>query len=114
MPKAAQSITSQFKALTIEEQAAVLPQLVAVHEQSRAQRIKLLEAEMAQLRRKDVKSFIRPVVKKTRAKPQATHRSKKDRTLTWSGRGSMPRWMRDEMKTLKLKPDAFLIAKSRQ
>ncbi|WP_458180976.1 H-NS family nucleoid-associated regulatory protein [Bradyrhizobium sp. 14AA] len=49
--------------------------------------------------------------KKTRVKPQPTHRSKKDRKLTWTGRGSMPRWMREEMKALKLKPDAFLIGR---
>jgi DNA-binding protein H-NS len=47
--------------------------------------------------------------RKTRAKPKSTHRSKKDRKLTWSGRGSMPRWMREEMKSLKLKPSAFLL-----
>jgi DNA-binding protein H-NS len=46
-------------------------------------------------------------VKKTRAKPTPTHRSKKDRKLNWSGRGSMPRWIREEMKAMKLKPDAF-------
>jgi DNA-binding protein H-NS len=41
--------------------------------------------------------------------PKPTHRSKKERKLTWSGRGSEPRWMRAEMKALKLKPDAFKI-----
>lgn len=30
-------------------------------------------------------------VKKSMAKPKPTHRSKKDRKLTWTGRGSMPR-----------------------
>jgi DNA-binding protein H-NS len=42
-----------------------------------------------------------------KAKP--THRSKKNRKLTWSGCGSTPHWMKEEMKALKLKPDAFLI-----
>lgn len=50
-------------------------------------------------------------VKKTRAKPTATYRSKKDRKLTWTGRGSTPHWMREEMKELRLKSDAFLIGK---
>ncbi len=31
--------------------------------------------------------------------------------LSWTGRGSMPRWMWKEMKALKLKPNAFLIVK---
>src|ERR1700761_7720254 len=48
-------------------------------------------------------------VKKARAKPGAKYRSKKDRKLTWSGRGSVPRWMRDEMKASKLKPSNFLV-----
>lgn len=50
-------------------------------------------------------------IKKTRAKPKPTHRSKKDRRLTRTGRGSMPVWLREEMKQLKQKPEAFLIRK---
>ena len=37
------------------------------------------------------------------------YRSKKDPSLTWAGRGATPVWMREEMKTRKLKKDAFLI-----
>jgi DNA-binding protein H-NS len=37
------------------------------------------------------------------------YRSRKDRSLTWAGRGATPRWMREEMKAGKLKKDAFLI-----
>ena len=37
------------------------------------------------------------------------YRSRKDRTLTWTGRGATPRWMREEMKAGKLKKEAFLI-----
>src|SRR5262249_40261873 len=37
------------------------------------------------------------------------YRSKKDRSLTWAGRGMVPRWMREEMKAGKLKKEAFLI-----
>jgi DNA-binding protein H-NS len=43
--------------------------------------------------------------------PWNTHGSKKNCKLTWSGRRSMPRWMREEMKELKLKLGAFLIRK---
>jgi DNA-binding protein H-NS len=50
-------------------------------------------------------------IKKTRTKPKPTHRSRKDRRLTWTGSGSMPIRLREEMKQLKLKPEAFLIRK---
>jgi DNA-binding protein H-NS len=46
-------------------------------------------------------------VKKTGAKPKPSHRSKKDQRSTWTSRGSMPWWMRGEMKALKLKLEAF-------
>jgi DNA-binding protein H-NS len=32
---------------------------------------------------------------------------------TWSGRGMMPRWMRDGMKKSKKKPEDFLIKRGR-
>ncbi|MCC8948220.1 H-NS histone family protein [Bradyrhizobium sp. Arg62] len=48
---------------------------------------------------------------KIRAKAAAKYRSKKDKALTWSGRGSTPRWLREEMKAMKLKQDSFLIVR---
>jgi len=107
--KSAQPIISQFSALSIDEQSVLLSRLVALHERGKAQRLKALQAEMQRLSSREIK--LAKGVKKTRAKPQPTHRSKKNRKLIWSGRGSMPRWMREEMKALKLKPDAFLIVK---
>ena len=44
-----------------------------------------------------------------RAKPKPKYRSKKDKSLKWTGRGMMPVWMREEMKGTKLKKDDFLI-----
>jgi DNA-binding protein H-NS len=46
-----------------------------------------------------------------RAKAQPKYRSRKDSSVTWSGRGMTPVWMREEMKGTKLKKDDFLIAK---
>jgi DNA-binding protein H-NS len=46
-----------------------------------------------------------------RAKAQPKYRSRKNPSVTWSGRGMTPVWMRDEMKGTKLKKDDFLIAK---
>lgn len=40
------------------------------------------------------------------------YRSRKDASLTWSGRGALPRWMREEMKGTKLKKENFLIKAS--
>ena len=45
----------------------------------------------------------------TRAKPKPKYRSKKDKSLKWSGRGMLPIWMREEMKGTKLTKDDFLI-----
>ena len=42
-------------------------------------------------------------------KVPAKYRSRKNPKLTWSGRGALPRWMREEMKARKLKKEAFLI-----
>jgi DNA-binding protein H-NS len=44
-----------------------------------------------------------------RAKPVPKYRSRKDKSLRWTGRGLMPRWMREEMKGTKLTKDHFLI-----
>ncbi len=82
-----------------------------LHFRAKEDRLKALTVEIKTLSKEDARTFFKPMVKKTRTKPKPTHRSKKDKRLTWAGRGSMPRWMRDEMKKLKLKPDAFLIGK---
>jgi DNA-binding protein H-NS len=44
-----------------------------------------------------------------RAKAPPKYRSRKDSSVTWSGRGMTPVWMREEMKGTKLKKDDFLI-----
>jgi DNA-binding protein H-NS len=36
-------------------------------------------------------------------------RSKKDPSVVWSGRGAIPRWMKEEMKGTKLKKENFRI-----
>lgn len=38
------------------------------------------------------------------------YRSKKNKSVTWSGRGITPIWMREEMKGTKFTKDDFLIA----
>jgi DNA-binding protein H-NS len=51
----------------------------------------------------------RGALKGTKVAPQ--YRSKKDPKLTWSGRGAMVGWMKDEMKGTKLKKEDFRIAR---
>lgn len=44
-----------------------------------------------------------------RAKAPPKYRSRKNSSVTWSGRGMTPVWMREEIKGTKLKKDDFLI-----
>ena len=44
-----------------------------------------------------------------RAKAKPKYRSKKNKSLKWSGRGMTPVWMREEMKGTKLKKEDFAI-----
>jgi len=44
-------------------------------------------------------------------KVAAQFRSKKNPKLTWSGRGAMAGWMKEEMKGTKLKKEDFRIAR---
>lgn len=94
--------------LGVNDMKYALEALHRVYDKARKSHGEMMSHELRRLAAAEQKAA---AVKKTRAKPKPTHRSKKDRKLTWSGRGSMPRWMREEMKALKLKPDAFLIAK---
>ena len=43
------------------------------------------------------------------AKAQPKYRSKKDKSVAWSGRGMTPVWMREEMKGTKLTKEDFAI-----
>ncbi|MHC2315199.1 DNA-binding protein H-NS [Bradyrhizobium diazoefficiens] len=97
-----------FMDLGVNDMKYTLEALHRVYDKARKSHDEMMAQELRRLAVQEQKAA---GVKKTRAKPKPTHRSKKDRKLTWSGRGSMPRWMREEMKALRLKPDAFLITK---
>ena len=77
-----------------------------------------IESRAADLRRQlarltsDTSKRDRPAGRKSRMagkKVAAQFRSKRDPSLTWSGRGANPRWMKDEMKGTKLKKEDFRI-----
>ncbi|MBR0721802.1 H-NS family nucleoid-associated regulatory protein [Bradyrhizobium manausense] len=95
-----------FMGLGVNDMKYTLEAMHRVYDKARKAHDEMMAHE---LRRLEVEEQKAAGIRKTRAKPKPTHRSKKDRKLTWTGRGSMPRWMREEMKALKLKPDAFLI-----
>ena len=48
-------------------------------------------------------------LRKLRVVPR--YRSKMDPNVTWSGRGVLPKWMREEMKGTTLSKDDFRIAR---
>ncbi|MCW0221108.1 MAG: H-NS histone family protein [Prosthecobacter sp.] len=116
------NIIKAFNAIPLDEQPQVLVELANHHDYNRVSKLNDLQKEILKLKggaamvakaKKNAAQFVKDVEKQVRRKPKPTHRSKKDRKLTWTGRGSMPRWMRAEMKELKLKPDGFLIAKKK-
>lgn len=54
-----------------------------------------------------VKSYCSVLALQFALLPTRGYRGKKNHKLTWTSRGSMPRGMREQMKELKLKPDAL-------
>jgi DNA-binding protein H-NS len=105
---AGKNLILAFMDLGVNDMRYCLDAMNRVYEDARKLHDVMMARELKRLTAEEAKAA---GVKKTRAKPQPTHRSKKNRNLTWSGRGSMPRWMKEEIKALKLKPDAFLIRK---
>lgn len=109
MKKPAQAVIKQFSSLPIDEQALLLNALGQLHFRAKAKRVKELEQEVEKLSRvKPVPRFPAPA-KKTRAKPKPKYRSQKNRKLSWSGRGSIPRFLRDEMKATRKRLEHFAI-----
>lgn len=111
----AASLVRNFGRLTLDAQALILSELSQLYQGARNQRISALRSEISELRATTKKraagkkKAVTKVAKKSAKKVAAKYRSAKDKTMTWSGRGSMPRWMKSEMKELKVKADHFLI-----
>ncbi|MEZ5764202.1 MAG: H-NS family nucleoid-associated regulatory protein [Xanthobacteraceae bacterium] len=111
----AASLVRNFGRLTLDAQALVLSELSQLYQGARNQRINVLKSEIRELsattKKKAAarKKAVAKVGKKAARKVAAKYRSTKDKTMTWSGRGLMPRWMKAEMKELKVKADHFLI-----
>jgi DNA-binding protein H-NS len=110
-------IVAQFKTLPLEQQAELLLELGNHYDLARIDRIKSLAAEMKKLQSHELKAIPANVKRmatgevKKRVKASAKYRSLKDKSLKWSGRGSLPKFLRDEMKATRKPLSAFLIDK---
>jgi DNA-binding protein H-NS len=58
-----------------------------------------------------VRTVLRVPRASSRVKPKPKYRSRKNKSLKWTGRGMLPVWMREEMKGTKLTKEDFLIAR---
>ena len=75
-----------------------------------AQAITVRAAELRKQLSKLTGSKPARAAKKRKGKKVAPQfRSKKDPSVVWSGRGAIPRWMKEEMKGTKLKKESFRI-----
>ncbi len=116
------AIIKAFNKLPLNDQPQILVELANHHDYNRVSRLDVLKLEVLKLEggaemiaraKKNAAQFVKDIEKEVRRKPKPTHQSKKNKSLKWTGRGSMPRWMREEMKELKLKPVDFLIIKKK-
>ena len=102
----ATDIEKAFRALSLEEMGSALETLRGIHQEAvDAKRADL----MAQLEALGGIPSSSKASSDGRAKPAPKYRSKKDRTLTWSGRGQMAAWLVQEMQETG-KPKEFFLA----
>ena len=102
------SVMKWFGALGFDAQSKVLGELSAIFERGKAEKIRTLEAELAQLKAGTaMKASPAAVAKKAPAvkanplsgrkiPPKNAH--PKDRTKTWAGRGVQPGWVQEFLK----------------
>jgi DNA-binding protein H-NS len=115
--KVGKSFASKFVAgMDVGQLKAYIDDLEATLAAKVQQQREILEGQLAGLQgyvSQKAAGIVRTVLQVpktgTRAKPKPKYRSKKDKSLKWSGRGMLPIWMRDEMKGTKLTKDDFLI-----
>ena len=93
-----------LRAMSVEELLQVRRQIDGVLSERREE----LERQLEQIVGHPLAA---PAVKQNagNSKVISRYRSKKDPNLVWSGRGVLPRWMRDEIKGTKLTKADFLI-----
>jgi DNA-binding protein H-NS len=118
--RAPQRIAPSFAKMEIAQLRRLIDNLEGLLAQTIQQQRSLIEGRLAELRGyvsqkavgglgSDMRVAKTDGRKGRRAKPQPKYQSKKDKSLKWTGRGVMPRWMREETKGTKLTKDSFLI-----
>jgi DNA-binding protein H-NS len=118
--RAPKGIAKSFAKMEVNQLRSLIDDLEGLLSQKiRAQR-SILEGHLAELQgyvSQKAAGVVRTVMRVpkaggrggARAKPEPKYQSKKDKSLKWTGRGRLPRWMREEMKGTKLKKENFLI-----
>lgn len=106
---AREAIISLFDNLDILEMQELIGELATLAEAKKAEEKERL---LARLRAIGVETPGLPHLEKESESPRgapAKYRSKRDPNLTWSGRGHVAGWLRDEMEETKLPREAFRI-----
>lgn len=105
-----------YAEMTIEELQAVVDAALAALEEKKDARRRELLAELESLggvpqpSRRSRSVAPTSDESRSRASPAPKYRSKRDAEVTWSGRGALPRWMKEEMEEMNLSSkDDFLI-----
>jgi DNA-binding protein H-NS len=96
--------TISLRTLSLERLTALRSDV----DQMLAARRREIEKKLALIEAHDVADHA-PVHGLKGRKITAKYRSRKNRSLVWSGRGVIPRWMKEEMKGTTLTKAAFLI-----
>lgn len=109
-------MTKRFAALEVIQMQGLIGQLQTLLTAKVQQQKEFLESQLAGLQvyagnkaGAAVRAITRVPNDRKRAKPPAKYQSQKTKSLKWTGRGLMPRWMVDEMKGTKLTKEDFLI-----
>lgn len=116
MAKGITTATADLRKLSLSELQTVIDAATRIMNEKRDARREELMAELQKLggapgrrgSKSKVVSDAAPARRKSK-KAGLKYRSKKDPQNTWSGRGMLPLWMREEMKGTRLAKEDFLI-----
>ena len=118
--RAPKGIAKSFATMEVTQLRGLIDDLEGLLSQKIQEQRSILEGRLAELQgyvSQKAAGVVRSVMRApkadgrggARAKPEPKYQSRKDKSLKWTGRGLMPRWMRGEMKGTKLTKDSFLI-----
>lgn len=114
-----ESVKRWFRTLSIREKSRLATELMEEVSENRAMRIQELEAELADLRGNGASNTPKRELRRVKKRHSPLAGVKVPPKYadkvgnTWTGRGIMPKWLREATKGGK-KSEDFLIAKSRK